>query len=155
VEGYERTSGLLTETLQFRAVREAGNRFRYQNSDGTPGQIVDILCQPDDQPGRIGAGTVHHIAWRTPTEASQIEMRTQIAKVGYNVTPVLDRNYFKSIYFREPGNILFEIATDPPGFAIDERADELGQNLKLPPWLEPHRQSIENALPQLTAPKFE
>ncbi len=155
VEGYERTAGLLTETLGFEAAGESGNRFRYHVGAGDAGKIVDILCQPDDLPGTIGVGTVHHVAWRTPSEATHVEMRDKIAKLGYNVTPVVDRNYFKSIYFREPAGVLFEIATDPPGFTADETVEELGKNLKLPPWLEPRRSEIEEILPPLSEPKPE
>lgn len=153
VEGYERTAGLLTETLGFSQVAESGNRFRYQVGDGGPGAIADLLCLPDDAPGVMGVGAVHHVAWRTPDEATQLQMRSKVAELGYNVTPVLNRNYFRSIYFREPGHILFEIATDPPGFAIDEDAEKLGQSLTLPPWLEEHREEIERVLPPLQAPK--
>jgi catechol 2,3-dioxygenase-like lactoylglutathione lyase family enzyme len=153
VEGYERTAGLLTETLEFNKVSETGNRFRYVVAGGGVGKIVDILCQPEDLPGRMGVGTVHHVAWRTPSEATQLEMRSNVAKLGYNVTPVLDRNYFKSIYFREPGHILFEIATDPPGFTVDETKEDLGKALKLPPRLEKNRMEIEKVLTPLSEPE--
>lgn len=153
VEGYERTAGLLTETLGFRQVAETGNRFRYQVGDGGAGALVDVLCLPDETPGVMGVGAVHHVAWRTPDESTQLQMRTKVAELGYNVTPVLDRNYFRSIYFREPGHILFEIATDPPGFMIDEEEATLGQNLKLPPWLEERRSEIERVLPPLQDPE--
>ncbi len=145
----------MTETLEFRKSVESGNRFRYIVADGKPGQIVDILCQPDDLPGRMGVGAVHHVALRTPTKETQIEVRTDVAELGYNVTPVLDRNYFESIYFREPGQTLFEIATDPPGFTADEGQNELGKNLKLPSWLEPRRADIETVLPPLSRPDAE
>ena len=98
----------------------------------------------------MGVGTVHHIAFRVPDDETQLELREKVAALGYNVTPVLDRNYFRSIYFREPGGVLFEIATDPPGFAADEDPERLGESLKLPPWLEPKRPEIEAALPPLT-----
>jgi len=149
VEGYERTAGLLTETLGFKSVAESGNRFRYKVGEGVNGNIVDLVCSPDDRHGTMGVGSVHHVAWRTSSEKAQLELREKIAELGYNVTPVLDRNYFKSIYFREPGNILFEIATDPPGFTIDESKEELGENLKLPEWLEPRRAQIEKVLQPL------
>jgi glyoxalase family protein len=119
-EGYERTASLLTETLGFRLAREAGNRFRYELNAGSPGTRVDVLCSPDAPRGMVAAGTVHHVAWRTPDGMQQEAWRRQIAGLGHNVTPVLDRQYFRSIYFREPGGVLFEIATDPPGFTIDE-----------------------------------
>jgi glyoxalase family protein len=100
----------------------------------------------------MGVGTVHHVAFRVPDDESQLELREEIAALGYNITPVLDRNYFRSIYFREPGGVLFEIATDPPGFAVDEEPEHLGESLKLPPWLEPRRERLEEALPPLHAP---
>jgi len=100
----------------------------------------------------MGAGTVHHVAFRARDDAEQLEWRESILALGYNVTPVLDRQYFRSIYFRDPGGILFEIATDPPGFAIDERPDGLGTALKLPAWLEPRRTEIERQLPPVNIP---
>jgi glyoxalase family protein len=97
----------------------------------------------------MGIGAVHHIAWRTPSNDTQTQWRAQLAAAGLDVTPVLDRQYFRSIYYREPGGVLFEIATDPPGFTVDEAADELGSNLKLPRWLEPRRDLIAPRLPEL------
>ena len=97
-------------------------------------------------------GTVHHVAFRVPDDETQLELREKVAALGYNVTPVLDRNYFRSIYFREPGGVLFEIATDPPGFAADEDPERLGESLKLPPWLEPQRDRLEEVLPPLRVP---
>jgi len=96
---------------------------------------------------------VHHIAFRAVDDAAQLALRERLVDAGHDVTPVLDRHYFKSIYFREPGGVLFEIATDPPGFAIDESTAELGTRLKLPPWLERHRTEIEkNVAPLAVAP---
>jgi len=149
-EGYERTAGLLTETLGFRLVDSKGNRFRYAVSPGGSGTIVDILCIPAGRAGRVSVGTVHHVAWRTPTDEQQVLWRSVLG--AYNVTPVIDRKYFHSIYFREPGGVLFEIATDPPGFAIDEPASELGTHLLLPPWLEPSRTELEAILPKVHLP---
>src|SRR5690606_24528850 len=113
---------------------------------------IDLLCQPEGEPGRMGIGAVHHIAWRTTSIDAQLEWRETLARVGRDVTPVLDRNYFTSIYFREPGGVLFEIASDPPGFTVDEPSDELGTNLKLPEWLEPRRERLEAKLPELRLP---
>ena len=113
---------------------------------------MDVLCAPEEPPGRIAAGTVHHIAWRTAGDQQQREWLKEIARLNYNVTPVIDRIYFHSIYFREPGDILFEIATDPPGFTVDEATDELGSKLRLPPWLESSRAQIEAVLPLLRLP---
>lgn len=148
-EGYERTAGLLTATLGFKPTRESGNKFRYEVGEGGSGAIVDVECLPSWQRGIVAVGTVHHVAWRTHTDEEQQMWRDEIAGLGYNVTPIINRWYFHSIYFREPGGVLFEIATDPPGFAIDEPADQLGTHLVLPPWLEPRRVQIEHVLPQV------
>lgn len=151
LESCERTASLFTEVLGFEPRGELGNRFRFQASGSSPGRTVDLVCAPELPVGRMGVGTVHHIAWRTAGEAEQRTWREKIIQQGLDVTRVLDRNYFRSIYFREPGGILFEIATDPPGFAIDEPVNELGSGLKLPDWLEPARDRIEAALPPLIA----
>jgi glyoxalase family protein len=151
-EGYEQTARLLTETMGLALVGNEGNRFRYQATGGGAGAIVDLLCSPDGRAGRLGTGTVHHIAWRTPDDAQQVQWRQELARLGYNVTPVIDRNYFHSIYYREPGGVLFEIATDPPGFAIDEPKDHLGERLMLPRQYEAERAMLERALPRLTLP---
>lgn len=156
LEGYERTAELLTEFFGYKLVQEAGNRFRFSPPDATgPGRCIDLLCMPDSQPARGGAGTVHHIAFRTPDDASQRACREQLVKLGFNVSPVMDRTYFHSIYFREPGGILFEVATDPPGFMLDEGIDELGNHLRVPPWMEKARAQIEEILPPITLPAKE
>ena len=151
-EGYEQTAHLLTDTMGFAPVGSEGHRVRYQAAGGGHCAIVDVLCTPDGRVGRLGTGTVHHIAWRTPDDAQQREWRSELAGLGYNVTPVIDRTYFHSIYYREPGGVLFEIATDPPGFAIDEPAAHLGERLMLPPQYEPARAMLERVLPPLTLP---
>ena len=147
--GYESTAALLTAIYGFTLVGQEGNRFRYGAPAGSPGRFVDLLCQPDARGGSMGAGTVHHVAFRAESDAAQREWRAELSANRFNVTPVLDRQYFQSIYFREPGGVLFEIATDPPGFAIDESFEELGTHLKLPDWLEPRRAEIESILPSL------
>jgi glyoxalase family protein len=144
--GYQRTATLLTEQMGFRLIGQEQNRFRYEVDDGGASKIVDVICAPDGPEGRIAAGTVHHIAWRTADDAQQREWLLEVSRLGYNVSPVMDRVYFHSIYFREPGGILFEIATDSPGFAVDEPLDKLGSSLALPPWLAPQRSRIEAAL---------
>jgi catechol 2,3-dioxygenase-like lactoylglutathione lyase family enzyme len=154
-EGYERTASLLTETLGFRLVQQEGNRFRYAVRLGEPSSIVDVVCLPDSAAGGLGSGTVHHIAWRTADDPQQSEWHTEIARQGYNISPVMDRKYFHSIYFREPGGVLFEIATDHPGFAVDEPVESLGTRLVLPAWLEPRRSQIEARLPPLRIPKMD
>ena len=93
---------------------------------------------------------MHHVAWRVPNDVAQVEWQTKVREAGLNVTPVLDRQYFKSIYFREPGGVLFEVATMEPGFAVDEPVAEVGRGLKLPPWEEPNRAEIEALLPKVS-----
>ena len=147
--GHDGTARLLTGSMGLTAAGEEGNRFRYRAAHTN----IDILCQPDARRGSMGTGTVHHVAWRAETDAAQREWRTALSNDGYDVTPVLDRQYFHSIYYSEPGGVLFEIATDPPGFAIDEPAGQLGRALKLPAWLEPQRARIESILPKLVIPE--
>jgi len=152
--GYERTASLLTDTLGFKRLQENGPRFRYGVSTGMPGTIVDLICVPEGQPGRVAVGTVHHVAWRTATDQQHQAWRETIRDLQYDVTPVIDRTYFHSIYFREPGGVLFEIATDPPGFAVDEPADRIGSSLVLPLWLEGERPELERILPPVHLPKL-
>jgi catechol 2,3-dioxygenase-like lactoylglutathione lyase family enzyme len=151
-EGNEQTARLLTETMGFALAGNEANPYRYHVGSGGSGAIVDLLCTPDGRSGRLGTGTVHHIAFRTPDEGQQLHWRRELARLGYNVTPVIDRTYFHSIYYREPGGVLFEIATDPPGFAIDEPKEHLGEQLKLPPQYESQRTTLERVLPPLTLP---
>ena len=154
LEGYERTAKLLTESFGYRLVEESGNRFRFgAPPESGPGRIVDLLCTPDGRPGAIAAGSVHHIAFRAKDDAEQLQWREHLVELGYNVTPVIDRTYFHSIYFREPGGILFEIATEPPGFTLDEKLGELGMHLRLPPWMESARSQIERVLPPIKLPE--
>src|SRR3954447_3434333 len=151
--GYQRTAALLTDAMGFHLVGQEGNRFRYAAGGGEAGAIADIVCAPEERSGRVAVGTVHHIAWRTADDQQQRAWQEELARLGYDVTPIIDRKYFHSIYYREPGNILFEIATDPPGFAVDEPIGQLGTHLELPPWLEPQRKEIEQALPALRLPQ--
>jgi catechol 2,3-dioxygenase-like lactoylglutathione lyase family enzyme len=153
--GYERTASLLTQTLAFKQIAKQGNRFRYGIGNNGPGAIVDLVCAPEGRPGRVAVGTVHHVAWRTATDDEQVQWRDTLTKLDYDVTPIIDRQYFHSIYFREPGGVLFEIATDPPGFATDETLERLGTSLKLPPWLEKARPELEQLLPQIELPKID
>lgn len=148
-QAYEATAELLTDGLGFRLVDEAASRFRFEAGGGGAGARIDVLCAPSAPPGRVAAGTVHHVAFRVADEEAQRGWLERLAARGLNVTPVLDRQYFRSIYFREPGGVLFEIATDTPGFTLDETPETLGEALKLPPWLEPRRGEIEEALPEL------
>ncbi len=146
------TVALLTETLGFRAVRAEGVVTRYA-SGADPATYADIVFAPNAVAGQISAGSVHHVAWRTPDDAAQADWLRELSALGYGVSPVMDREYFHSIYFREPGGVLFEIATDSPGFAADEAPDELGHSLRLPAQYEPMRAQIEAALPPLRVPK--
>jgi glyoxalase family protein len=168
-EGYERTASVLTDELGFVATRQDGNRFRYeipttslssssteqkeereQNPRGA--DIVDVVCLPYTWQSAIGIGSVHHIAWATPTDEQQMVLRKNIVKAGLNATPIIDRVYFHSVYFHEPGGVLFEIATNPPGFTVDEKVEELGTHLTLPKWLEPMRKDLERVLPPVRLP---
>ncbi len=144
------TIALLTETMGYRLAGESGDRARYTVATGGPGTYVDILTDQSLPRGLNGAGTVHHIAFRVADDAAQFAAHTEIERRGLGISPVIDRAYFKSIYYREPGGVLFEIATDQPGFTFDESVETLGTTLSLPPRLEPHRAEIEAALPPLT-----
>lgn len=147
-EEYGKTAGLLVDQMDHEFITEEDNRFRYSAS-GLPGDYIDILRDPDALPGRQGAGIVHHVAFATGDDTTQQEARIKLLKHGFNPTPVLDREYFHSIYFREPGGVLFEIATIPPGFTVDEPLESLGESLKLPVWEEQNRLEIEEQLPAI------
>lgn len=154
----EPTAGLLTELMGFRLAGEGGGRARFEaagTEPETPGRNVDVLARPDVGRGRVAVGSVHHVAFRTPTEESQREARGRLFEAGYAPTPIIDRFYFRSIYFREPGGVLFEVATDPPGFGLDEESDAPASGLRLPPWLEERRAEIEGVLPPLGPPRPE
>ena len=143
------TERVLTETLGFRPLSEDGTTRRYAAGDAGPGTIVDLRTIGDFGRGAGGAGTVHHVAFRVPDDAAELQVRGRVTSAGLHPTPVIDRNYFLSVYFREPGGVLFELATNPPGFAIDEPVDHLGERLMLPPQYEPHRAEIEAVLPTI------
>ncbi len=146
------TEQMLTGLLGFRSVDQVSNRYRYVTGDQGAESFVDVLVMPGMLQGRVAVGTIHHVAWRTPTDRAQLDWREDLLRSNTRVTPVQDRQYFRSIYFREPGGVLFEIATDPPGFTVDEAAENLGARLMLPPWLEPRREAIEADLPALRLP---
>ncbi|PZX47077.1 ring-cleaving dioxygenase [Algoriphagus chordae] len=139
------TEKLLTEHMDYRYIGEENGRFRYGTA-GKPGDIVDIVIDKSGNRGSQSAGTVHHIAFRTENAASQLLVQEILMRNGYQVTEVKDRNYFTSIYFREPGGVLFEVATDEPGFTIDENEAHLGELIKLPEWAEPNRAKLEESL---------
>ncbi|MCE5228633.1 ring-cleaving dioxygenase [bacterium] len=151
-EGHENTAKLLTEIMGFKDEGREGHRYRYRSANGE--SVVDLLCIPAARRGGMGAGVVHHIAYRTLDDAQQLEWRDELVGLGYNVSSVMDRVYFHSIYYRDPGGVLFEIATDPPGFTIDEPAEKLGSILKLPPWFERRRAELEQILPPVRLPEW-
>ncbi|RCV54714.1 ring-cleaving dioxygenase [Marinitenerispora sediminis] len=149
---HERTAEMLTEQLGFRLAAEDGDRLRFHTADAAAGvgTVVDVVADPHAPRGHVAAGTVHHVAYRAPDAAAQLAWRQALLDQGVGVTEVRDRSYFTSIYFREPGGVLLEIATDGPGFDYDEPLLELGRRLRLPPWLEPNREQIEKALPAVS-----
>lgn len=142
---------MLTELLGMSVTGEEGDRARFAMGGGRSGALVDVFSGVKDR-GLQAGGTVHHVAFRAPDLDTMTLWQQELSSRGVSVTQILDRQYFKSIYFREPGGVLFEIATDTPGFAIDEPLLELGRHLKLPPWLEPSRDQIAAALPPLDVP---
>jgi glyoxalase family protein len=137
------------KTLGFELIKEEESRRRFSVNDKSTSGQIDLIEQGDGQFGVNSAGTVHHIAFRCANDQEQLRWREQLVEVGLHVTPVIDRFYFHSIYFREPGGVLFEIATEGPGFTADEPVEHLGENLKLPPQYEEHRAEIERALPPI------
>lgn len=149
VQKLDATAKLLTDVFGYRLQAQEGNRYRFQTDTVSTASIVDLLEMPDGTLGRNAAGTNHHVAFRVANDAVQMEFREKILTSGLQVTPKIDRDYFFSIYFREPGGVLFEIATDNPGFTVDEALNELGSNLKLPKQYEGSRAKIEKALPVL------
>ena len=138
--------------MGFRMIAEEGKRLRFAAEGDALGNHLDVVVDPHANYGRSGAGTVHHIAFRAANDAAQLEWREEIGK-HIPTTSVLDRDYFHSIYFREPGGVLFELATDNPGFAIDESVESLGEELCVPEWLEPRRAELEQRLAPLTLHK--
>jgi glyoxalase family protein len=143
------TVDFLTKVLGWDVVGVEGGRTRLAVKRDLPGHRIDILHSPDAPAAVNGMGTVHHIAMAVADEDEQLRLREDLVRRGVNVTPVRDRQYFKSIYFREPGGVLYEAATLPPGFLVDEDLSALGRGLKLPPWEEPHRPAIEQGLARI------
>jgi predicted esterase/catechol 2,3-dioxygenase-like lactoylglutathione lyase family enzyme len=148
----EPTEKVLVDTLGFRPVGEERGTRRFEAGEGGPGTFVDVRSIGGFVQGAGGAGTVHHVAWSVADDATQLAVRERVVDAGLHPTPVIDRNYFHSVYFREPGGILYELATNPPGFAIDEPIERLGERLMLPPQYEPHRAEIEAVLPRIHLP---
>lgn len=145
------TVATMTQLLDARVVHEADRITRLGINGTAPGQLVELVKARDEAAAVNGLGTVHHVAFAATTDAAQLALREEIVARGIHVTPVLDRQYFHSIYFREPNGVLFEVATRPPGFTVDEPLGALGQALKLPPWEEERRAKIESLLPPVRA----
>ena len=150
-EGAE-TAELLTTTMGFRKASIDGPRTRFETGEGGPHAILDLVESPEGPAGEESIGTVHHVAWRARDAAEQTAWRDRLVQAGRNVTPVIDRWYFKSIYYREPGGVLFEIATDGPGFTVDESPEKLGTTLSLPPWFQVRRELLDQILPPIVVP---
>lgn len=148
----EPTERVLVDTLGFRPRHEEGGVRRFESGDGGPGTFVDVRSIGGFVQGAGGAGTVHHVAWIVDDDETQLTVRERIVSAGLHPTPVIDRNYFHSVYFREPGGVLYELATNPPGFAIDEPIERLGERLMLPAQFEPRRAEIEAILPRIHLP---
>jgi glyoxalase family protein len=155
VRDLEPTAWTLTEVMGFRRTdeyTEDGVRVvAFGVGPGGPGAEVRVVERPGTPQAHLGRGGVHHVAFRTPDDDEQAAWRERIRVMGLGVTPQIDRYYFRSIYFREPGGVLFEIATDGPGFATDEDAEHLGERLSLPPFLEDRREEIESRLEPIGA----
>jgi glyoxalase family protein len=147
------TEELLTALMAYRFVRRDGGRARFEAGPGGSGRYVDVIGDAKAPRGTGGAGTIHHIAFRVAGDAEQLDMQQALLNANYHVSDVRDRDYFHSIYYRERGGILFEIATDAPGFAVDEAPEALGQALKLPKQFQHARRQIESLLPPLRAAK--
>ena len=149
------TTAFLENTMGFRHLGTENGWLRYGVGEGTSGQYVDLREIPGARRGAWGTGSIHHLAWRVDNDQHQADVRESVGRGGARPTPVIDRFWFKSVYFREPGGVLFELATDGPGFAVDEDPAHLGEMLVLPPWLEKARAEIEAAVPPLTMPTLE
>jgi glyoxalase family protein len=140
------TAELLTAQMGYQAAGQEENRHRFTGDPGALGHTIDLVERPGAAQAIFGVGSVHHIAFRVPSDAEQLQYQSIILNAGFNVTQVMDRSYFHSIYFREHGGVLFELATDTPGFATDEPVNALGEALRLPEWLEINRAEIERSL---------
>jgi glyoxalase family protein len=146
------TFDLLVRTMGFRQSEQEGSRTRFETGPGGPDSIVEVVESPEGPVGDESVGTVHHVAWRAADDSHQLAWRDVLVGAGFNVTPVIDRWYFKSIYYREPGGVLFEIATDGPGFTVDEAPESLGTSLSLPPWFQVRRDRLDVTLPPIAVP---
>jgi catechol 2,3-dioxygenase-like lactoylglutathione lyase family enzyme len=152
-DGETGSGDFLVRTMGFESGSEEGAMLRFRSGASGIGTVVNLRRAAGFWRGAIGVGTVHHVAFRAASDEAQLQKRAEIEAQGQGITPVIDRQYFHSVYFREPGGILFEIATDAPGFLIDEPRSELGTHLKLPPMYEPSREKIERGLPPVRLPQ--
>jgi glyoxalase family protein len=149
------TASFLTTVMGFSHIGTDGGWHRYAVEGGRSGCYVDVQAAPDARRGAWGVGCVHHLAWRVADDDQQLEVRQIVEDAGRRPTPVIDRFWFRSVYFLEPGGVLFELATDGPGFGVDEDPAHLGETLVLPPWLESQRAAIQSVLPPLRSPIVE
>ncbi len=146
------TRDLLEDALGFELLETEDGWHRFGADGGGSGRLIDVRVENDAPGGRQGAGGIHHVAWRVSGDDEQMGVRRAVEERGRRPTPPIDRFWFRSVYFNEPGGVLFELATDGPGFERDEAPERLGETLILPPWLEDRREEIEDALPELTVP---
>ncbi|GAB2590757.1 ring-cleaving dioxygenase [Spirosoma areae] len=149
LQNIDKTAKVLTDIFGYSLLAQEGNRYRFMTDAIENASIVDLLEEPKAELGRNAAGTNHHIAFRVANEAIQMEYRETILRKGLQITPKINRDYFFSLYFREPGGVLFEIATDNPGFTVDEPLEKLGESLRLPGQHEALRTNLESTLPAL------
>ena len=149
VKNMKGTARVLTDLFGYTLHSQEENRYRFMTDAATTANMVDIVEEPNGMPGINAGGTNHHVAFRVKDDNILMEMREKVVNAGLHITEKIDRNYFYSLYFREPGGVLFEIASDNPGFAIDESVDELGTHLMLPAQYENRRKTIEQSLPAL------
>lgn len=145
----EATARVLTDILGYRLTEQHVNRFRFITDHAAQANLVDLVEAPGESAGHVAGGSVHHVAFRVENEEVLMYYRQKVLEAGLQITEKIDRNYFYSLYFREPGGVLFEIATDNPGFATDETVEDLGKGLKLPPQYEAYREQLEKVLPSL------
>jgi len=146
------TTAMIGGAMGFRAGGSEGEWHRWEVPSGGSGRHLDLRELPDARRGAWGTGSIHHLAFRVGDDEHQLAVRAQVEEGGAQPTEVIDRFWFRSVYFKEPGGVLFELATDGPGFGVDEALEHLGESLVLPPWLEAHRSEIEAVLPPLTLP---
>ena len=149
LQNIKATARILTDIFGYKLLKQEGDRYRFVTDAIDTANVVDLVEEPNGQRGINGGGTNHHVAFRVPNEEVLMAFREKVASAGLNITGKIDRNYFYSLYFREPGGVLFEIATDNPGFATDETVEELGTHLMLPAQYEANRKRIEEVLPAI------